>query len=50
VEAGIKAATLLHPWNRDVCEEEGILCAEDWPALAELLEPVLAGAPARPLG
>ncbi|MEA2390522.1 MAG: uncharacterized protein QOK31_631 [Solirubrobacteraceae bacterium] len=48
VEAGIKAATLLHPWNRDVCEEEGILCAEDWPALAELLEPVLAGAPARP--
>jgi len=41
-ERGIRAATLLHPWNRDVCEEEDVICAEDWPGLraglAHLLE------------
>jgi len=42
IEAGITPATLLHPWNRDVCEEELVLCAEDWPRLAALLEPVLS--------
>jgi hypothetical protein len=42
VEAGITAATLVHPWNRDLCEEEDIVCAPDWPTLAERLEPVLA--------
>jgi beta-phosphoglucomutase-like phosphatase (HAD superfamily) len=41
--AGIRGATLAHPWNRDVCEEEGLVCAEDWPALARALAPVLAG-------
>jgi uncharacterized protein len=41
-EAGITPATILHPWNRDLCEEEDIVCAEDWPTLARLLEPVLA--------
>ena len=45
VEAGIRAATLAHPWNRDVCEEEDIVCAPDWPALARALEPVLQGSP-----
>jgi uncharacterized protein len=39
--AGIVPATIAHPWNRDVCEEEGILCAPDWPALARLLTPAL---------
>ena len=42
VEAGITAATIMHPWNRDLCEEEDVVCAPDWPTLAEKLEPVLA--------
>jgi len=42
VEAGITAATLEHPWNRDICEEEDVISAPDWPALAVRLEPVLA--------
>jgi uncharacterized protein len=45
VEAGIRAATLSHPWNRDICEEEDIVCAPDWRGLARALEPVLQGAP-----
>jgi hypothetical protein len=40
-ERGIVAATLLHPWNRDLCEEEDVVCAEDWPGLARALAPVL---------
>jgi beta-phosphoglucomutase-like phosphatase (HAD superfamily) len=48
VAAGMRAATIAHPWNADVCEEEGLICAEDWPALARALAPVLGdGAPAR---
>ena len=42
-EFGITPATILHPWNRDLCEEEDIVCAPDWPTLARRLEPVLAG-------
>jgi beta-phosphoglucomutase-like phosphatase (HAD superfamily) len=42
VDAGIATATLAHPWNRDVCEEEDVLCAPDWTALRDRLEPVLA--------
>lgn len=38
VDAGITAATILHPWNRDVVEEEGILAADDWPGLTVALE------------
>ena len=41
VDAGIVPATLLHPWNRDLCEEEDVVCAEDWPGLAKALAPVL---------
>jgi uncharacterized HAD superfamily protein len=47
LEAGITPATLLHPWNRDVCEEEDIACAPDWPALARELEPLLSAAESR---
>ena len=43
LEAGIRGATLSHPWNRDICEEEDIVCAPDWQALARALEPVLEG-------
>ena len=41
-DAGITPATILHPWNRELCEEEDIVCAPDWPTLARRLEPVLA--------
>jgi uncharacterized HAD superfamily protein len=40
-EAGIIAATIAHPWNRDLCEEEGVICAADWHELAARLAPVL---------
>jgi uncharacterized HAD superfamily protein len=42
LDHGIAAATLRHPWNRDLCEEEDILCARDWPELERLLEPLLS--------
>ena len=42
LDAGIVAATLRHPWNQDVCEEEDIVCADTWAELEQLLEPVLA--------
>lgn len=45
IEHGILAATIIHPWNVDVREEEDIIGAEDWAQLARLLEPVLAGRP-----
>ena len=35
------AATLLHPWNRELCEEEDVIVGETWPELARNLEPVL---------
>ena len=34
---GIIPATISHPWNRDVCEEDDIICAESWPELEMLL-------------
>jgi uncharacterized protein len=40
-EAGIVPATILHPWNRELCEEEGVIAAADWQQLAQLLAPVL---------
>jgi uncharacterized HAD superfamily protein len=46
IDAGIVAATLEHPWNREVCETEDVVCAKDWPGLAEALGPVLRGIPA----
>jgi hypothetical protein len=45
LERGIVAATILHPWNEEVCDEEDVICARDWQGLARLLEPLL-GAPA----
>jgi hypothetical protein len=42
LEHGIAAATLRHPWNRDLCEEEDVLCARDWFELEVLLGPLLA--------
>ena len=44
VEAGIAVATISHPWNREICEKEDVVCAEDWPELARRLAPLLEGA------
>ena len=38
---GIVPATLRHPWNAELCDREGILCAADWPELATLVDPLL---------
>jgi len=43
IDRGMVAATIRHPWNRDLCEEEDVICAEDWFELDRLLRPVLAG-------
>ena len=43
IERGILAATIRHPWNADICEEEDVLCARDWPELERKLAPILAG-------
>jgi uncharacterized protein len=42
IEHGIVTATILHPWNRDVCDVEDVLGAHDWAELANLLEPLLS--------
>ena len=41
LEAGIRPATIEHPWNRDVVEEEDVLSADDWAGLRAALEPLL---------
>lgn len=46
IEQGISTATILHPWNAELCEVEDVLGARDWRELAALLEPVLS-APSR---
>jgi uncharacterized protein len=45
IDAGLRVATIDHPWNRDICEEEDVICAADWRGLARALEPLLQGAP-----
>jgi FMN phosphatase YigB (HAD superfamily) len=45
LERGLLAATITHPWNEEVCEEEDVICAHDWHELARLLAPVVEGAP-----
>jgi len=40
-EAGINPATILHPWKRELCGEEGIVCAPEWPTPARELGPLL---------
>ena len=43
LDAGIAAATIRHPWNQDVCEDEDVICGADWPELARALDPLLGG-------
>ncbi len=38
---GITVATIAHPWNRDLCEEEDVICAADWRGLASHLDPLV---------
>jgi uncharacterized protein len=38
IDAGMISATLVHPWNHDVCEEEDVVCAHTWRLLAAALE------------
>jgi uncharacterized protein len=42
LDAGIAVATILHPWNRELCETEDVICGRDWDELAANLAPVLA--------
>jgi uncharacterized HAD superfamily protein len=41
-EAGIVAATIVHPWNQRLVEEGAAIGGRDWPELADRLEPVIA--------
>jgi hypothetical protein len=41
-EAGIVAATIVHPWNEELVGEDGVVGARDWPELERRLRPVLA--------
>ena len=40
-EAGIVPATIVHPWNEELVERDGVIGARDWDGLREQLEPVL---------
>jgi hypothetical protein len=42
IERDIAAATILHPWNVELCEVEDVLGARDWSELARLLSPKLS--------
>ena len=38
LEAGILGATIVHPWNRELVEEEDVVAADDWPGLERKLQ------------
>jgi uncharacterized HAD superfamily protein len=42
LDHGITAATILHPWNAEVCETEEVIAADDWPALERALALILS--------
>lgn len=43
LEHGMLAATIAHPWNRELCEEEDIICAANWPELERRLTALTSG-------
>jgi hypothetical protein len=45
LDEGMAVATIVHPWNRELVEMEGIVAAPDWPSLAERLAPMLDAQP-----
>jgi uncharacterized protein len=42
LERGIATATIVHPWNAELCEVEDVLAARDWYELAAMLAPKLS--------
>jgi len=40
-EKGILAATIVHPWNEDLIDQDGVIGGRDWRELRELLAPRL---------
>jgi uncharacterized protein len=42
LERGIATATIVHPWNAELCEVEDVLAAHDWHELAAMLSPQLS--------
>jgi beta-phosphoglucomutase-like phosphatase (HAD superfamily) len=44
--AGMRAATILHPWNEELQGVDGVIVARDWYELKDRLDPVLQGYPA----
>lgn len=40
-EQGILGATLVHPWNAEIVDRDGVIGASDWRELRTKLEPVL---------
>jgi uncharacterized protein len=40
-EAGMLAATIIHPWNEDLIGEDGVTGGKDWAELGERLGPIL---------
>jgi uncharacterized protein len=40
-DAGIVPATIVHPWNVELVERDGVIGAPDWPRLRAKLAPVL---------
>ena len=40
-EAGIVAATIIHPWNEELVGRDGVIGARDWKGLRRELDPVL---------
>jgi uncharacterized protein len=44
-EEGILGATIVHPWNRELVETDGVIGGADWHELRRRLEPLL-GQPA----
>jgi hypothetical protein len=40
-DAGMVAATIVHPWNEDLVGRDGVIGARDWAELRRRLDPVL---------
>jgi uncharacterized protein len=41
-EVGMLAATIVHPWNEELVDRDGVFGGRDWPELGKRLRPVLA--------
>ena len=47
-DEGIVPATIIHPWNEEIVETDGVIGARDWRALRTALDPVLERLDAAP--